>query len=160
MDKCLRSRSVTDQYRTKHMIKFCNVHQKTVLFLFLFQKIGGDVLFSFIATNLLVNSTVWVTIFMGIFPYVLRLFYLSFVIGQVMCLFLLHYMGALYVRKIHSPIKTVMTINMKTKKMSLYDRIRIHNNVQKFHNKKQYGVTYGSFGIVNMWSFSKVKSVQ
>ena len=83
---------------------------------------------------------------------------LMFVIQQFICIFGIHILVASLNEIIHQPVKRMIYLFIHDRKIEKKIRLKliIHNYICAFHTKKRYGVTYGSFGLISMFSFAKV----
>ncbi|KAH9403063.1 hypothetical protein TYRP_015829, partial [Tyrophagus putrescentiae] len=79
----------------------------------------------------------------------------SFACIQMIGLFGCHYMMALYSKRIHQPFKLLYhhLVHDKQADFTLKNKLKFAKLIYTLCTTKQYGVTYGTFGLVTMNSF-------
>src|SRR5699024_7812868 len=84
------------------------------------------------------------------------------VLGQLFAIFGLHFVFSYFPKLIHQHSKPLVHFIGQNIQKSGYvkDKIRLSFSYFAFHTKNRYGKTYGSFGLITLNSFAKVKKPQ
>lgn len=85
---------------------------------------------------------------------------LSIVANQFGVLVLAHVGCARHTHRIHGPFKRFLVLQVQCHGMAQRHRVKLAFFGQSFHTERRYGITYGPFGLVNMMTFVKVRSVE
>src|SRR5699024_8191015 len=68
----------------------------------------------------------------------------------------IHLLSSMYTQAIHRCSHRLFDWNAGRNRFSIKDKLHLLFYIEKFHIKKKYGITYGSFGLVSLKSFAKV----
>ena len=74
-------------------------------------------------------------------------------------LFIIHLQLAYCTKYIHRPAKLLLQYvarHPRPDQMDLHTRMRMVHEIYTLHAKKRYGFTYGHYGLVSMFAFTKV----
>ena len=87
----------------------------------------------------------------------LRLFSLNLVAAQAIPIFCGHFLATRFTKAIHVTDQQLLHLSATNqKRISVRTWLKLSLYVQKFHVKKQYGITYGPLGLVTMRHFVQV----
>lgn len=73
-------------------------------------------------------------------------------------IFGIHMMTASVNKKIHSPSKQFIRLNLYNKFCKLKYRVKLDNFIHTFHTRRRYGFTYYLIGLISMFTFVKVRT--
>lgn len=145
---------------TYRLLRFVRHNIATLQCIFSLNRLYGPLLLVYLLVVLPPNIMMAIYLMRNRLSYKQSIFLLVIFTGQLTCIFGMHLVAAIFSKKIHSPFKRIMSLNILIKICPLRARIHLANSIQTFHvQKKRYGVTYGSgkysFGLVTMMSFTK-----
>lgn len=121
-----------------------------------YSPIFGNLLFAFLLTNYMLNTSMLANIiFHPIRVWVEYFIYIPIILGQFCGFFVVHYVAADHSKQLHRPFKYFMVCSSH-RQISLRSKIKYAFFGQSFVTKNRYGIQYGSFGLINMKAFCKV----
>ncbi|KAJ6221591.1 hypothetical protein RDWZM_000136 [Blomia tropicalis] len=135
--------------------RFARYHTQTLLVIFSYNKIFGEMLTGYLVLNFPVNSYLWLLITNGRISTIATIFYSFLILGQSFFIFVEHLMAAMFTHRIHSVAKPLMHINIHNRCCVGRFKLQLTNYILKFHCENKYGITYGQFGSVSTYSFLK-----
>lgn len=140
------------------MLNFINIHHETLQFVFSLNKLLGNSLLYFIMANIPFNTTVLMDVFLGQYGTVICIIFGSFAIVQLTMIVFIHLLGAFYAKRIHRPIKGLMSLYVRTNHFPNQRlRLRVSLYIQSLWTKKTYGISYGTYGFITLFAFAKVR---
>lgn len=129
------------------------------------------VFFLFIVVNVPINLRLLLVAVFADGPRLQRLFLLAFIVGQMVGTFLVHFILAFYSKRVHRPAKVLLyghlvrapdysflQVSKKAKAkvgVDLRTRVTFAWIISVLHTTNQFGITYGSCGLVTMSTFAK-----
>lgn len=81
---------------------------------------------------------------------------ISMILFQFINVFVLHFVCALFTKRLHQCSKLLIQIHNRKLRISLSNRLRLMGYIEKYHTHKRYGFTYVGGRLVTMYSFFKV----
>lgn len=138
---------------------FTRYHTQTLLVIFSYNQIFGQLLTFYIAINFPVNTFLFHLVVSGRISNVAIIFYLFLIAGQTFFIFVLHLLAAMFTSRIHSVTKHLTQINIHSNFRNVHYKIGMHLYIGKFQcePQHQYGITYGSLETsVTLLSFLRV----
>lgn len=143
-----------------YLRKFMQLHTETLLVIFSFSHIFGNLLTAYIVINFPVNSFLCRLIVSGRISNVATLFYVILIVGQSFYIIVFHLMSAKFTDRIHNVTPKLMQLMLSSQLNSISHRIKLLNYISKFHCTNQYSIKYHQFGKVTMMSCLKVRNRQ
>lgn len=104
----------------------------------------------FLISNTIRNSN------MGQTNSILSILSLLVVLQQLIVILILHLICALYTKKIHQHKRNLIKVDVRIRPKSIRMQLKIAAYIEKFHTKRQYGMTYFSCNLITMKTFIKV----
>ena len=140
--------------------RFARYHTQTLLVIFSYNKIFGEMLTGYLVLNFPVNSYLWLLITNGRISTIATIFYSFLILGQSFFIFVEHLMAAMFTHRIHSVAKPLMHINIHNRCCVGRFKLHLTDYILKFHCEHKYGITYGQCGSVSTYSFLKVNQLR
>lgn len=80
------------------------------------------------------------------------------ILYEFLFLFGLHLVAVNYSKHIHRTGKTLLSVNVRLNSnyLSIRERLRLSSHISTRHTRQQYGITYGTLGLITFTTFFKV----
>ena len=148
--------------------RFARSNTAILLSISAFNPIAGGFILGFVATTLPINTYLLVLVFMGSFltSTLTRALLMMNILTQWIVIFGFHLLAARYSSQMHACAKRLLYFVSSQLKRTRWgptlagrERIMLALLLEKYHTRKRYGITYGSFGLISFASFAKVCNV-
>ena len=131
------------------------IYKKTIQYIFNINPIYGEVFLVYLITNLPVNALFVMDLILGVGSLFFRVIAAIVINTQILVIFLIHILIANRNSQLNFQSKLILKLPFHYR---FYPNIKFRLNlfIQAFHSKRKYGITYGRFGLVTLFAFSKV----
>ena len=131
------------------------IYKKTMQYIFDINPIYGEVFIVYLATNLPISALFVIDIILGVGGLFFRVIVTFMIISQILDIFLIHFLIANRNSQLNFHSKQIQSLPFHYN-FNPNIKFRLNLFIQTFHTKKKYGITYGRFGLITLFAFSKV----
>ena len=145
------------RYRRYPTIRYVMyIYRRTVQYILEINPIFGKTFLVYLLINLPINALFVMNIILGVGSDVFRFATTFIVISQILFIFLVHFLIANRNEKLNNESKQIFNLSFHYRfKPYTFNRLNLY--IQTFHTEQQYGITYGNFGTISLFTFTKVK---
>ena len=131
------------------------IYKRTLQYVFNINPLYGEVFIVYLATNFPINVLFVMDLIFGVGGELFRLIATFVIISQILIIFLFHFLTANRNSQLNSQSKQILKLPFHHK-FNSNNKFRLNLFIQTFHSKRKYGITYGRFGLITLFAFSKV----
>ena len=131
------------------------IYKKTIQYIFDINPIYGETFLVYLVINLPINALFVMNLILGVGSLFFRVTSTLVILSQILAIFLIHFLTANRNSQLNLQIKQIQNLPFHYN-FNPNIKFRLNLFIQAFHSKRKYGITYGRFGLITLFAFSKV----
>ena len=131
------------------------IYKKTIQYIFNINPIYGEAFLVYLVINLPISALFAMDLILGVGSLIFRVISTTLLISQFLVIFIIHFLIANRNSQLSHQSRRILILPFHHKfSPSIKNRLNLF--IQTFHSNAKYGITYGRFGLITLFAFSKV----